>query len=167
MKILKAKKYIQDIINVKISDNIVEYEVNNDSKNAIINKYFGKKLTITDRADWPTEDILAAYYEQDCIEKIFRDTKNTSHFSLRPIFHWTDQKIRVHVFICLLGLILAAVLQKELKAKGVVISKDKLIESLSQIRQCWVKDNNSNTITKVLEDMDSELLNIWNIINQL
>jgi transposase len=92
LKILKAKKYIQDIINVKISDNIVEYEVNNDSKNAIINKYFGKKLTITDRADWPTEDILAAYYEQDCIEKIFRATKDNEHFSIRPQYHLNSRE---------------------------------------------------------------------------
>ena len=130
----------------KIESNKLEYEINNEIKNKIIRKYFGKKLTITDRADWSTKDILTAYYEQDCIEKIFRDTKETEHFSLRPIFHWTDQKIRVHIFICLLGLMLTAVLQRELQGNGINISKGKLIKYLSQIRLCWVKDNNSSKI---------------------
>ena len=40
------------------------------------------------------------------IEKIFRSTKDNEHCAIRPQFHYTDQKIRVHIFCCLLGLTL-------------------------------------------------------------
>ena len=88
-------------------------------------------LNTLDRSEWSTKEILQAYYDQDYIEKIFRDTKNVDHFSLRPICHWTDQKIRIHIFICLLGLTLSSILQKELQKKGINISKNKLMGNLS------------------------------------
>jgi hypothetical protein len=30
--------------------------------------------------------------------------KNPHHFAVRPQYHWSDQKVRVHMFICLLAL---------------------------------------------------------------
>ena len=165
-KILKYK-YIPDIIWTEVKDNKVIYNIDIIQKQEIVNRYFGKKLTITDRDEWTTEEILEAYYEQDCIEKIFRDTKNVEHFSLRPIYHWTDQKIRVHVFICLLGLTLSSILQKELYNKGIDISKNRLMETLSQIRQCWVKDSVGNKVTKILEDMDDLQSDIWSVVKAI
>ena len=146
---------------------MIVYEIDYIKKQEVMEKYFGKRLTITDWDNWKTEEILGAYYEQDCIEKIFRDTKDTKHFSLRPIYHWTDQKIRIHIFICLLGLTLTTALLKELQVKGIHVSKNKLMESLSQIRQCWVKDVNSNKVVKVLEEIDEQVSIIWNVINSL
>lgn len=40
-----------------------------------------------------------AYYGQSMIEHAF---KNHYHIALRPQYHWTDQKIEVHFFICVL-----------------------------------------------------------------
>jgi len=162
-KIIKHK-YLSEIIRIQIKETGILYEIDEAKKIEITRKYFGKKLLISDRNDWETEEILCAYYEQDCIEKIFRDTKDTHHFSLFPIYHWTDQKIRVHIFICLLGLTLTAVLQKELRMRGIELSKDELIEKLSLIRQCWIKEAGGNKIIKVLEEMDERQSKIWDII---
>ena len=163
-KILKCK-YLSEIICTELKDGLVVYSIDTIKKLEIVEHYFGKKLVITDQSEWTTEEILQAYNEQDCIEKIFRDTKDVEHFSLRPIYHWTDQKIRVHIFICLLGLTLSSVLEKELHGKGVSISKNRLMETLSLIRQCWIKDNTSNKITKVLEEMNELQARIWSIIS--
>ena len=100
--ILKTK-HMGDIFEttMTIADGIVKnigYTVSSEKKNRIAHKYFGKKLIVTDRDDWSTEDIVATYRDQDCIEKIFKSTKNNGHFSIRPQYHWTNQKIRVHVF---------------------------------------------------------------------
>lgn len=165
-KILKHK-YLPDIVRFEIRENKVVYWIDITKKQEIMDQYFGKKLTMTDRDEWTTEEILKAYYEQDCIEKIFRDTKDVEHCSLRPIYHWTDQKIRVHIFTCLLGLTLTAVLQKELQGRGIDISKNKLMETLFQIRQCWVMDNSSNKVTKVLEEMDALQSDIWNVVSRI
>ena len=170
MKKILNRRHISDIIQAEIKENKVTYKINDTKKEEIMHRYFGKKLTITDRGEWETEKILKTYYEQDAIEKIFRDTKNTDHFSMQPIYHWHDQKIRVHIFICLLGLTLATVLQKELQDKGIIVSKDRLIGTLSGIRECWISDNDldmenkSLKINKKLEYMNEQQENMWKII---
>jgi transposase len=165
-KILK-QPHLSEIIYTEFINNKVVYIVVDTMKTGITKKYFGKKLTITDLSVWTTDDILKSYNEQDCIERIFRDTKDTEHFSLRPIYHWTDQKIRVHIFICLLGLTLSAILQKEMQNRGIDISKDKLLKTLSSIRQSWVKENVGNKVTKVLEKMDDMQSKLWEAINSI
>ena len=166
------KKYMDAIFETRLIVNeesapCVEYLVNINAKDEISHKYFGKKLLITDRKDWTTEDILQAYREQDSIEKIFRSTKDDEHFSIRPQFHFTSQKIRVHIFCCLLGLTLATILHKEAVNRGYKGSRNKMLDTLSGIRRCWIKDRNSNKASYVLETMDEEQTSLWNIIQAI
>ena len=166
------KKYLETIFETRVITNedathSVEYLINLKNKDDISHKYFGKKLLISDRKDWATASILQAYREQDSIEKIFRSTKDDGHFSIRPQYHYTSQKIRVHIFCCLLGLTLATILHKEAVKQGYVGSRNKMLDSLSGIRRCWIKDSNSNKASYVLEVMDEEQTSIWNIINSI
>ena len=147
--------------------NSIEYLVNETMKDEIAWKFFGKKLILTDRSDWKTEDIVKTYREQDCIEKIFRSTKDYDHFSIRPQYHYTDQKIRVHIFCCLLGLTLATILQKEIVNHGIATSKDQILDKLSGIRRCWIKNKDSNKAVNVLEEMDNSQSELWGIIQTI
>ena len=163
------RKYMNEIIETTINSangivKSVGYIVSNDKKSEIAHKYFGKKLIITDRDDWSTEEIITTYREQDCIEKIFRATKDSEHFSIRPQYHYTDQKIRVHIFCCLLGLTLATILQKIVVDAGVHISKNQLLNNLAGIRRCWVKNKDSNKASYILEEMDDSQSKLWNIV---
>jgi transposase len=141
--------------------------VNETKKDEITCKYFGKKLIITDRANWSTAEILQTYRDQDCIEKIFRTTKDSEHFSMRPQYHYTDQKIRVHIFCCLLGLTLTTILQKEALKRGINMSKKQLLNKLSEIRRCWLKSKDNNQATNVLEEMDKEQSQLWDVIQSI
>jgi len=145
----------------------MEYLVNESRKREIARKYFGKKLILSDRVGWSTEEILKTYREQDCIEKIFRASKDNEHFSIRPQYHFTDQKIRVHIFCCLLGMTLAAILQKEIVSRGINVSKNQMLDRLSEIRRCWVKKENSNRAVNVLEEMDGFQAELWAAIQSL
>jgi transposase len=164
---------LKDIIEVYISENNdgkaenIGFTTKSEKKHEIIHKYFGKKLLITDRDDWSSIEILKTYKEQDCIEKIFRDTKNPDHFSIRPQYHYTDQKVRVHIFCCLLGLTLSTILQKEVSKYNVNLSKDKLLDTLHNVRQCWIKEKDSNKVKKVLEEMNDAECDLWRIVSQL
>ena len=166
-KILK-RPHMEEIMETKMNVDktvkSIEYIVNKTKKEEIANKYLGKKLIITDRAEWSTTEILQTYRDQDCIEKIFRSSKDNEHFSIRPQYHYTDQKVRVHIFCCLLGLTLASVLQKEVLNQGINISKNQLLNRLSEIRQCWIKNRDSNKVTYVLEEMNDVQSQLWNII---
>jgi len=167
--VLSKYKYIPEIVRFMVSENKIFYETDTDIKKKIMHKYFGKKLMITDQKDWTTKEIIKTYREQDCIEELFKDTKNTQHFSVQPIYHWTDQKIKVHIFICLLGLTLTVVLQKELQNRGINISKNKLINELCGIRESWIKDNKTteNQIIKKLEDMSDLQAKIWGLLEKI
>jgi len=169
-------RYQSELFEIKIEGDAVvtdlSWQINIDKKNEIIHKYFGKKLLISDHQDWSTEEILLTYSNQYLIERIFKDTKNPHHFSIRPQYHWTDQKIRVHIFCCLLGLVLTALLRKEMEENGIVVENGALIDELTKIRECWVfKKTNSNKsglkIEKHIEVMDEKQAEIWKVISSL
>ena len=164
------KNHLKAIIEATVHQNGIAYHINEEKKADITNKYFGKKLIITDQDKWTTREILTAYSEQDRIEKLFRDTKDTEHFSMRPMYHWTDQKIRVHIFICLLGLTLTTLLKMELEARGIKHSKDKMLDLLSGVRECLVTtglDNGNNSVTRKMEVMDTEQSDLMSVVGSL
>jgi hypothetical protein len=45
--------------------------------------------------------------------------KDTDCIAIRPQYHWTDQKVQVHVFCCVLALTLCGLLQRELSRAGI------------------------------------------------
>lgn len=150
----------------------INYSINETIYDDICKKHFGKKLYITDRKDWSTEEILGAYFGQSKIEDIFKDTKDPMHFAVRPQFHWTDTKIRVHIFCCLLGLMLTCLLRKELMNKGIKIENDKLIEQLSEIRETYILNPNKNKksgfeVKKALEEMTEYQKSIWDNLQEI
>jgi len=98
----------------------------------------GKTLLFTDNEAWSDEDIVTAYRGQHHVESAFRQMKDTHHVSFRPAHHWTDDKLRVHAFTCVLALTLCSLLRKELAAKGISLSIEAMLESLGSIREVHV-----------------------------
>ena len=101
----------------------------------------GIRILITDRHDWSTEEIIAAYHGQAHIERAFKNLKNPYHLTLKPQFHWTDQKIKVHYFMGVLGYLLATLVwysvRKKMEYKA---SLDTLLDQLNNIRLAMVLD---------------------------
>jgi len=98
----------------------------------------GKTILFTDQASWGDAEIVRGYRGQHQVESAFRCLKSPHHMSLRPQRHWTDQKIRVHVFYCVLALLLCSLLRRELHRRGIDRSIPALLEGLSQIREVGV-----------------------------
>jgi transposase len=168
--------YGKDIIIVdkvgikKIVD--INFYVDEENMTSIIEKYYGKKLLITTRNTWSSEEIIETYLDQYAIESIFKDTKNPHHFAIHPQYHWTDQKVRVHTFNCLLGLLLTSLLKKELNDKGIKIENKKLIDTLHNIRLSYLMSSNKKKkwgvdVKKVIEDMNENEEKIWNCLNEV
>jgi len=99
---------------------------------------FGKTILFTDNADWSEEEIVLAYRSQYHIEDAFKQMKNPQFLHWSPMFHWTDSKIRVHAFYCMLALTLSSVLQRELWKQGEPLSIHRLLEVLGEIRETLV-----------------------------
>ena len=63
----------------------------------------GFRIIMTNRHDWDTASIIEACHGQSKVENAFKNLKNPYHLTVEPQFHWTDHKVKVHFFICVLG----------------------------------------------------------------
>ncbi len=96
---------------------------------------FGKRVLFTDKAKdvAPVAVIVADYRSQEAVEADFRQMKDPKVVSFSPMFHWTDQKIRVHAFYCVLALTVARLMVREADRAGVGMSVRELLGTLAGI----------------------------------
>ena len=93
----------------------------------------------TDHDDWSTGQIIAAYRDAWHVEQTFRDLKHPQWLHGQPQFHWTDDKIRVHGFICVLAVILVHLLHRECVHAGIDLSLPALLQELTSIHEvAWM-----------------------------
>lgn len=95
----------------------------------------GRTLLLTNRMDWTPEQVVAGYSGQQHIEQVFRGLKDGDWLSWGPMFHWTDSRIRVHAFYCMLGISLLRYVHKQASAVWPGLSVEQLIDELQQIQQ--------------------------------
>lgn len=146
-----VQKQIQSICSAQFVDRIVQTEVRKVRQGleltfrtgqAALDRLgrvqFGKTVLFTDNADWSEEQIVLAYRSQYHIEDAFKQMKNPHFLGWSPMFHWTDSKIQVHAFYCVLALLLTSLLQRALARKGEPLSINRMLEELGGIRETLV-----------------------------
>jgi len=112
-----------------------DYYINQYKYEYIAKNILGKRILVTTRSDWNEKEIIEGYWGQSYIEKSFKQLKNPHVNAVRPQYHWTDQKIKVHTFCCLIGFLLMQLMHKKVIESGINISREKLIVKLSEIRK--------------------------------
>jgi transposase len=95
----------------------------------------GRTTLLTNRKDWTAEQVVVAYSGQQQIERVFRGLKEGDWLGWGPMYHWTDQKIRVHAFYCMLGISLLQYIYKKAQAAWAGLSMEQLLEELRQVQQ--------------------------------
>jgi len=137
-KILSGQ-YMKKLIEIKIEDKnkipTLEYKVNNAELDELADTYLGKNIIITDNHDWSNDDIILTYRSQYVIEGAFKEMKDRKTGSWWPMYHWTDQKIKVHGLYCSLSLLIRALIMKAVKEAELEMSMNKLHRELSGIRE--------------------------------
>ena len=103
------------------------------ARNRLEDRIFGKRILFTNREHWPVGDVVAAYRSQNEVEAGFRQMKDPHVVSFGPMHHWTDQKIRVHVFYCVLALTIAHLMRREADNAGLRLSVRELLDTLAGI----------------------------------
>ena len=107
----------------------------------LVTRYFGLRVLITDQAEWSTAEIIEAYRGQSKAESAFRDLKDPRMLSTRPQFHWTDQKLHVHAFLCVTAYLLVTLLHRRATQKAAFEgSSRKLLGELAEVRCCRLID---------------------------
>jgi transposase len=96
---------------------------------------FGKRILFSDKDRTRRAVIVADYRSQSDVEGDFRQLKDPKVVSFSPMFHWTDHKIRVHAFYCVLALTVARLMVREVDQAGMHLSVRALLDTLSEIQE--------------------------------
>jgi hypothetical protein len=120
-------------------------------------RLFGKRILFTNRDTWPVTDIVAAYRSQSDAEFGFRQLKDPHVVSFSPMHHWTDSKIRVHVFTCVLALAVAHLMRRRAAQAGLHLSVRELLDHLAGIGETVLLHHNGGKgrprAQRILTDM--------------
>jgi hypothetical protein len=79
----------------------------------------------------PSDEVALAYKGLWRVEQAFRQLK--SGLEVRPVFHWTEERVRGHVLVCFLALVLESALQRLLKEQESSVSYREAIRGLEQV----------------------------------
>jgi len=96
-------------------------------------------METTDQAS-AAEDIVKRYKELAEIERGWRALKST--LLLRPVYHWTEERILSHVFICVLALQIERWMRNRLKG----VSVPTALRQLRRIKMVEVVEGNNTRI---------------------
>ncbi len=113
----------------------LEYELDNGALQRLIGERFGRTTLFTNRLDWSAAQVVEAYGGQQHVERVFRGLKGGEWLGWGPLQHWTDSKIQVHAFYCMLGISLLQYLHKQAETVWPGLSMEDLLHELRQMQQ--------------------------------
>lgn len=158
-------QFIKDIIRWTLEETAdgrtrLNYYIDQDRLGALEDR-LGYRILMTGRHEWGTAKIIHAFYGQSYVEQAFKNMKNPHHLTFKPQHHWTDQKIRVHYFMGVLGYLMSTLLWKEAREKaGFQGTLDNLLDTLNNIRLAAVVEapegRGKPKVTYQLEEMDEQ-----------
>jgi transposase len=118
-----SREHMEDLFQVQIEKGdrapILRFEESVAAWQYLQDYVLGRTLLVTDRTDWPAEQVIYSSRVQSRNENIFRDIKDPNGVSMLPLRHRRDAALRAHALAVVLGLLLAKVLQRRLKRAGV------------------------------------------------
>lgn len=151
------KKLIKTIVAEHNALPVLTYSINSNAYANLADTYLGKNIIITDNHDWTTEEIILTYRSQYIIEDVFKQMKDRRTGTWWPMFHWTDQMVRVHGLYCSLSLLIRSLILKKVREVDMPMSVNKLHEKLSGIREVlnvFSKRKQGKTTQSVISKMD-------------
>src|ERR1700689_1855986 len=113
----------------------LQFDFDSAALTQLLHQRLGRTVLLTNRMDWSAEQVVAGYGGQQSIERVFRGLKDGQWLGWDPMYHWTDRKIRVHAFYCMLGISLLQYVHQQAKAAWADLSVEQLLEELEQIKQ--------------------------------
>jgi len=149
---IKTNKYGLPILEIKLDKRAVAKK----------ERTFGKTILFSDREDWSSERIMQAYNEKYLAEENFRFLKDRHYLRFEPVYHWTDQKIRVHAFMCVLALLVVRLLQYRLLRVGERLSIPLLLEELDDITEVTLLYPGPRVVRKIAR-LSSVQTRLWDL----
>ena len=116
----------------------LRYTVDHTALQRLSDERLGRTLVVTSHDDWSTEETIKAYRSLSSIEETFKRMKDVNFLRWQPAYHWTDQKLKVHAFYCVLALLLASLARKVAVGAGMNLTVPAVLKELTGIREVAV-----------------------------
>lgn len=103
--------------------------------------------------EFSTADLVRTYKMLQEIERAFRELKD--FLKIRPIFHWTDRRVKAHVMICVLAYLLEKMVGLHCERAKVNLSPRRTLSVLSQLKaiDCRLAEQSLQVTTVLHEEM--------------
>lgn len=176
-------KKIDSLLKGQFMDNLLTYELaeldngrfcltyrTNKKQLDQLEDKLGFRILMTDRHEWSSAEIVNAFHGQATVEQAFKNIKNPYHLAVTPGFHWTDHKIRVHYFSCILGYLMASLVWREARQNaGFAGTLDTLLDTLNNIRLSTILEMSGKRgkprATRQIEEMTDCQMQLVNKLN--
>jgi transposase len=128
-------------------------------------KSFGKTILFSDRDKLSSQQIIDAYHGKNVLEENFKFLKDRHYLHFEPVYHWTDQKIKVHALMCVLGLILVKLLLYRISQANLSMSLPVLMEELKDMKKIILVYPQGQVKEKLsrLSSIQKELFHLFNL----
>jgi transposase len=147
----------------------LSFRTNTRARTRLEDRLFGKRILFTNRDHWSVPDVVAAYRSQSDAEFGFRQLKDPQVVSFSPMHHWTDQKIRVHVFYCVLALATAHLMRRQATQAGLHLSVRELLDHLAGIGETVLLHHDGGKgrprAQRLLTDMTDTQRHLYNLFD--
>ncbi len=134
-----SPQFVDQLVHYRLEQREGRWHLQFDFDHAALEKLLahrlGRTVLLTNRSDWTAEQLIAGYSGQQHIEQVFRGLKDGDWLGWGPMYHWTDQKIRVHAFYCMLGISLLQYVRRQAQAAWPGLSTEQLLDELRQIQK--------------------------------
>lgn len=125
-------------------------------------QYDGYHVLISSNLEHSMSDIIGLYDSKDGVEKAFYTIKHP--IKINPIRHWTPQRVRGHVFVCVVAYLLYSVARHLLRRRDISQSVLDSLDDLGEIKQ-YVKVDSKRKVNEIcwteISDDQSDLLSAY------
>ena len=122
----------------------------------------GRFALITDREELTAKELLIEYRRKERAESAFSTIKGP--IGLRPVFHFTPSRIKAHVFICHLALLLRNLLNLLLQAQEIDLTPQKALKTVKRVRITAVYFPQIGKRFWILNQIDPEVQHIFDAV---
>ena len=122
----------------------------------------GRFALITNKEKLISKEVLIQYRSKEKAESAFSIIKGP--LALRPVFHYSPQRIKAHVFICHLALFLRNLLDLLLKAKDIDLTPRKALKTSKKVRITEISFQQSEQTFWILNKIDPDVQQIFDAV---
>ncbi len=135
---------------VKIKGDKIEL---NRKKIEIMRKIAGKFMLVTN-TELEVKEIVKRYKELWRIERAFRTMK--SFINIRPIYHWREDRIKAHVMVSVLSLLIGRIMEKKM---GEEMTVERISEILLGVKAIPIKTEDKVITIASMSEEAKEIMN--------